>query len=321
VVVEFFQQELRRCGIHFASKVVQTEKAFRDEIQHFLPELILSDYSLPSFDGLSALTIAKKECPQVPFIFVSGAMGEEIAIETLKNGATDYVLKHRLSRLGPSVQRAIRETQERAERQRAEEKIIKLNAELEQSNSQLVHTYDATLEGWSRALDLRDKGTEGHSVRVKALTLRLAGQLGFSGEDLVHIGRGALLHDIGKMGIPDSILLKAGPLTSEEMAIMRLHPEYAHEMLSPIKYLSPALEIPYCHHERWDGSGYPRCLKGKQIPLSVRIFSVVDVWDALRSERPYHEAWTAEKARDHIRSLSGTHFDPEVVAAFLKMEL
>jgi len=318
---ELIQRELLRGGVHFISKVVKTEKAFREELHQFSPTLILSDFSLPSFDGLSALAIAKKERPHSPFIFVSGTMGEEVAIETLKNGATDYVLKHRLSRLVPSVQRALREADERAERLRAEEKILKLNLDLEHSHKELLLTYDATLEGWSRALDLRDKGTEGHSLRVRGLTVRLARQMGFSEEELVHIGRGALLHDIGKMGVPDSILLKPGPLTSEEMAIMRLHPDYALEMLSPIAYLRPALEIPYCHHEKWDGTGYPRALKGPKIPLAVRIFSVVDVWDALYSDRPYHDAWPEEKVREHIRSLAGTHFDPEVVEAFLKMEI
>jgi putative nucleotidyltransferase with HDIG domain len=318
---ELIQRELQKGGIHFVSKIVHTEKAFREEIHRFSPTLILSDFSLPSFDGLSALAIAKKERPHAPFIFVSGTMGEEVAIETLKNGATDYVLKHRLSRLVPSVQRALREMKERTERQHAEEKITKLNIDLEHSHKELILTYDATLEGWSRALDLRDKGTEGHSLRVRELTVRLARQMGFSEEDLVHIGRGALLHDIGKMGIPDSILLKPGPLTSEEMAIMRLHPDYAQEMLSPIVYLRPALEIPYCHHEKWDGTGYPRGLKGTKIPLAVRIFSVVDVWDALRSDRPYHDAWPVEKVREHIRSLAGTHFDPDVVDAVLKMDI
>ena len=150
------------------------------------------------------------------------------------------------------------------------------------------------------------------------MTVKLARLIGLSEADLVQVRWGALLHDIGKMGVPDGILLKPGPLTDEEWVAMKKHPGFAFEMLSPIHYLRKALDIPYCHHEKWDGSGYPRGLKGAQIPLAARIFAVVDVWDALRSDRPYRPAWTEEKVREHIRSLSGTHFDPEVVKVFLQ---
>jgi len=190
---------------------------------------------------------------------------------------------------------------------------------LQRANAELMLAYDTTLEGWVRTLDLRDKETEGHTQRVTELTLRLARAMGMAEEQLVHVRRGALLHDIGKMGIPDSILLKPGPLTEEEWAIMRKHPVYARELLAPIAYLRPALPIPYCHHERWDGSGYPQGLKGEEIPLEARIFAVVDVWDALTSDRPYRPAWTPERARDYIREQAGTHFDPQVVSAFLTL--
>lgn len=195
----------------------------------------------------------------------------------------------------------------------------RLLAELQHSNEELSNAYDSTIEGWSRALDLRDQETEGHSQRVTELTLRLAAAMGFCGEDLVHVKRGALLHDIGKMGVPDSILLKPGPLCQEEWELMRRHPTYAIEMLSPIQFLSPALDIPYCHHEKWDGSGYPRGLKGEEIPLAARVFAIVDVWDALKSDRPYRRPWSDAKICDHIRSLNRTHFDPAVVEAFLEM--
>jgi PAS domain S-box-containing protein/putative nucleotidyltransferase with HDIG domain len=188
---------------------------------------------------------------------------------------------------------------------------------LQRSNYELIQAYDATIEGWTRALDLRDKETEGHSQRVTALTLELCVALGMQAPQLEHIRRGALLHDIGKMGVPDSILLKPGPLTADEWVAMRLHPTFAYKMLKPIEYLAPALEIPYCHHEKWDGTGYPRGLKGNAIPLAARIFAVVDVWDALRSDRPYRPAWPADKVREHIRALAGTHFDPRVVQAAL----
>jgi putative nucleotidyltransferase with HDIG domain len=191
--------------------------------------------------------------------------------------------------------------------------------ELQQTNLNLSLAYDATIEGWSRALDLRDQVTEGHTVRVTEMTVQLADQMGIGAIDLVDIRRGALLHDIGKMGVPDSILFKAGSLTEEEWAMMHSHPKFAFEMLSPINYLRQALDIPYAHHERWDGSGYPRHLVGEQIPLAARIFAVVDVWDALNSDRPYRKAFTKEEAREFISTNSGILFDPRVVDAFLRM--
>jgi len=192
---------------------------------------------------------------------------------------------------------------------------------LQRANADLVLAYDATIEGWSRALDLRDKETEGHTLRVTEITLRLAHAMGIPEDEHVHIRRGALLHDIGKMGVPDAILLKPGPLTEDEWAIMRRHPQHAYDMLAPISYLRPALDIPYCHHEKWDGTGYPRGLKGEAIPLAARLFAVVDVWDALRSDRPYRPAWPEEKVREHTRAGVGTHFDPQVAETFLAMAI
>jgi len=191
--------------------------------------------------------------------------------------------------------------------------------ELREAHAELAEAYNATLEGWVRALDLRDKEIEGHSRRVTEMTTRLVQAMGLSDSELVHARRGALLHDIGKMGIPDAILRKPSKLTDDEWVIMKRHPQDAYEMLSPIAYLRPALDIPYCHHEKWDGTGYPRGLKGEQIPLAARFFAVVDVWDALRSDRPYRSAWPEEKVREYIRSLAGTHFDPQVTEVFLRM--
>lgn len=193
--------------------------------------------------------------------------------------------------------------------------------ELQVSNTKLILAYDATIEGWSRAMDLRDEETEGHTQRVTQLTIQLAKNLGISDEQIVHIRRGALLHDMGKLGIPDRILLKPGKLTDEEWDIMRKHPQYAYDMLSSITYLRSALEIPYCHHEKWDGTGYPRGLKGIEIPLAARIFAVIDVWDALTSDRPYRKAWSHQQTMEYIREQSGTHFDPQVVKAFMEMDL
>ncbi len=191
--------------------------------------------------------------------------------------------------------------------------------DLEMANTRLRQAYDATIEGWSRALDLRDHETENHTQRVTELTLKLARAAGMSEEEQMHVRRGALLHDIGKMGVPDYILLKPGGLTEEEREIMERHPVFAYKFLSPIEYLRPALDIPYCHHERWDGSGYPRGLKGKEIPLAARLFAVVDVWDALTSDRPYRKAWSKAKTLEYIRSQSGKYFDPKAVDLFLKV--
>jgi putative nucleotidyltransferase with HDIG domain len=187
---------------------------------------------------------------------------------------------------------------------------------LQKSNADLRRAYDTTIEGWSHALDLRDKETEGHTQRVVEMTMKLADAAGMTEEEMVHVRRGALLHDIGKMGIPDSILLKSGELTDDEKEIMHRHPTLAFEMLSRIDYLRPALDIPYCHHEKWDGTGYPRGLIGEQIPLAARLFAIVDVWDALRSDRSYRKSWSKEKVFEHIRSLSGAYFDPHVVELF-----
>lgn len=178
--------------------------------------------------------------------------------------------------------------------------------------------YDHTLNGWVQALELRDNETKEHTRRVTDMTVALARACGLGEAELVHIRRGALLHDIGKLAIPDRILLKTGPLTEEEWLLMRQHPRYAYEMLAPIPFLLPALAIPYYHHEHWDGSGYPEGLRGEQIPLAARIFTVIDVWDALRFDRPYRKAWPDERVRAHIKSLAGSQFDPAIVTTFLQ---
>jgi HD-GYP domain-containing protein (c-di-GMP phosphodiesterase class II) len=189
---------------------------------------------------------------------------------------------------------------------------------LQGSNAELMMAYDETIEGWSHAIDLRDEETEEHSRRVMELTIKMANQMGFGQKEMVHIRRGTLLHDVGKIGVPDNILRKTGPLSEDEWLVMRKHPQFAYDMLVPISYLKPALDIPYCHHEKWDGTGYPRKLKGEQIPLSARIFSVVDVWDALTSDRPYRKAWAENAALEYIQAQSGISFDPKVVDMFLK---
>ncbi|MFZ5921669.1 MAG: HD domain-containing phosphohydrolase [Chloroflexota bacterium] len=196
---------------------------------------------------------------------------------------------------------------------------ISLFENLQRSNFELSRAYETTIDGWSRALDLRDKETEGHSLRVTELTLRIARAMNIPERDLLAIRRGSMLHDIGKMGVPDHILLKAGALTEDEWALMRKHPQFAFELLSPIEYLRTALDIPHYHHEKWDGSGYPNGLNGEEIPLAARIFAIVDVYDALTSERPYRPAWPKDRALRHIRDLAGSHFDPAIVEVFLEV--
>ncbi len=188
---------------------------------------------------------------------------------------------------------------------------------LHRSQGELLNAYDNTLVGWVKALELRDKETQGHSERVIDLTLRLSAKMGIHGEALINLRRGALLHDIGKMGIPDAILHKEGRLSEEEMMVIRKHPQFAYDMLKEIDYLQPALEIPFCHHEKWDGTGYPRGLKGEEIPLAARIFSIVDVWDAMTNDRPYRKAVPREEVITHLLEQSGRHFEPRVVDAFI----
>jgi HD-GYP domain-containing protein (c-di-GMP phosphodiesterase class II) len=196
---------------------------------------------------------------------------------------------------------------------------VQLFRNLQRSNQELILAYDTTLAGWGRALELRDKETQGHTDRVVELTLELARRIGVDGEELTHIMRGTLLHDIGKMGIPDNILHKPGPLTEEEWAIMKQHPQYAYDLMNPIPYLRHSLEIPYAHHERWDGSGYPRGLKGEDIPLAARIFAVVDIWDALLYERVYRDAWPEDKVIEYLKSTAGIELDPAIVETFLEL--
>jgi len=217
-----------------------------------------------------------------------------------------------LTTLGEMVGNTIR-------RMSLHEQTERLLEDLQASNMELTQAYDTTLEGWAKALELRDKETEGHSRRVTELTLQLARYIGIHESEMPNIHHGVLLHDIGKMGVPDQVLKKTGPLSDEDWVEMRKHPQYAYDLLYPIMYLRPALDIPYCHHEHWDGSGYPRGLKGNAIPLPARIFAVVDVWDALTNDRPYRKAWTKEKTVAYIKEQSGVYFDPRVVEKFLEM--
>jgi PAS domain S-box-containing protein len=195
---------------------------------------------------------------------------------------------------------------------------VSLFNDLQRSHHDLRIAYETTLEGWSAALDLRDRETEGHTQRVTKLTEQIAAAMGIKDDELLNFRRGALLHDIGKMGVPDKILHKRGSLTKKEWEIMRKHPQFAYTLLYPIAYLHDSLDIPYCHHEKWDGSGYPRQLKGEDIPLAARIFAIADVYDALTSDRPYRDAWSKEDTLNYIVDQSGKHFDPKIVEMFIR---
>jgi len=314
--VELLVRELRRGGYEPVHERVDTAPAMQAALERQPWDLVVSDHSVPQLNAFAALELLKASRLDIPFIIVSGTIGEELAVKAMKAGANDYVLKGNLKRLVPALTRELTDAEERRARRAAEQALCESQ---QQTVLELATAYEATIEGWAHALDLRDRETEGHSRRVTELTLRLARRLGVTEAEQVHLRRGALLHDIGKVGIPDAVLLKPSRLTPEEWEIMRRHPAYARELLAPVAYLGPALDIPYCHHEKWDGTGYPRGLKGEEIPLGARMFAAVDIWDAVRSDRPYRSAWSHEQAREHIASLAGTHLDPATTQVFLDM--
>jgi putative nucleotidyltransferase with HDIG domain/PAS domain S-box-containing protein len=417
--------ELKRGGYHPEYVRVSSRNEMVAALNQHAWDLILSDFAMPGFSGQGALELWKEKLPDVPFIVISGTIGEETAVSMMKAGASDYIMKQNLARLNAAIERELRDASTRRERKAAElrfslfmknfpgfvfvqdidgklvyanrqfteifgetgweqqpisevlppefsallggllplfehetfrivgriptqvgdrwyeltrfliswadrlpeiggfaldvtERVLadeKLNA----ANRDLKAAYDQTLQGWAQALELHERETFGHSKGVVDLAVKLSREMGLKEEDLEHVRRGALLHDIGKMGVSDAILQKPGPLSAEEWVIVKRHPALAYNWLSPIAYLRPAIDIPYCHHERWDGSGYPRQLAGEQIPLIARIFAVIDVFRALREQRSYGRVWSREESLEYIRSQSGIHFDPHVVDVFLRM--
>lgn len=296
-------------------QIILAEDGYRalERAKIILPDVILLDVMMPGMDGFETCRIIRNEAAlaEVPILFLTALDDRQSLLEGLSSGADDFITK-------PFDRHELRARLRSITRLDRYRKLLEERKRLDEANRSLLATYDETIAGWSRAMDLRDKETEGHSRRVTEMTLELAKALGIEGEALTHIRRGALLHDMGKLGIPDSILLKAAVLNEEEWKLMRRHPQLAYEMLHPIEYLRPALEIPHCHHEKWDGTGYPRRLQGEEIPLAARLFCVVDVWDALTSDRPYRPAWSREKAMGYILEQSGKHFDPQVVELFVK---
>jgi len=282
------------------------------------PDLVLLDVMMPGMDGFEVCRRLRADprTAEMPVIMITALDDREARLRGFEAGADDFVSKP----VDRTELRARVRTITRLNRYRALMEERRRSIEQAQRTAQEVaRAYDLTLAGWARALDLRDKETEGHSRRVTELTVRLARALRMPEDQIDHARRGALLHDIGKLGIPDRILLKPGPLTEDEWKIMRMHPVYAYEWLAPIEYLRPALDIPHYHHERWDGTGYPSGLAGETIPLAARIFAVVDVWDAMTNDRPYRAALPPAVVREHIRSQAGKHFDPRIVAVFLDL--
>ncbi|MBL8100682.1 MAG: response regulator [Anaerolineales bacterium] len=285
-----------------------------EKAQKILPDVILLDVMMPGMDGFEVCRHLRNDpnLAEVPIIILTALDDRKSLLHGLEAGADDYLTK-------PYDRYELRARLLGITRLNRYRKLLDERANIETAHEQLLSAYDATIEGWSRAMDLRDKETEGHTLRVTDLSVKLARNMGINEGELLFIRRGALLHDIGKLGVPDSILHKPSALSDEEWETMRQHPQFAYDMLYPIEYLRPALDIPFCHHEKFDGTGYPRQLKGEQIPLSARIFAIVDVWDALTSDRPYRPAWEKQKAMDFINEQSGKHFDPKVVEAFNKM--
>lgn len=281
---------------------VETEAAMQLALDAEIWDVIVCDYNLPGFSPYKALELLKASKKDLPFVVISGVIDDSTAITILLAGAHDFIDKAKLSRLPLVIKRELR-----------------LAAERLQHRIDIETAYDRTILAWGMALELRDHHTGGHTQRVTDLTLRLARRMGMDKQQLVNIHRGSLLHDVGKMGVPDLVLLKPDSLDPVEKDIMEMHPRLAYNMLSPIIFLRDAIAIPYCHHEHWDGSGYPRGLAGEDIPIEARIFSVVDVYDALTSDRPYRRSWAPAMALDYIKEQSGKLFDPAAVEKFVEL--
>jgi response regulator RpfG family c-di-GMP phosphodiesterase len=270
-------------------------------------DVIICDVRLPTLSAERVLSVtteylALRRWSLIPIIIVSGIVDENEAIAYLKKGARDFISKDKMQRLALAIKRELRH-----------------GGELLASRLKIEEAYDAVIEAWGKAMELRDHYTSGHTDRVTTLSLRLAIEMNIPRKDFINLNRGAALHDIGKMGIPDAVLLKQDELTPEEREIMKMHPTLGYEMLKNIPFLKDAVDVPYCHHERWNGTGYPRGLAGTDIPLLARIFAVVDVYDALTSDRPYRKSWEKSQTIAFIIEERNISFDPEVVDAFINM--
>jgi putative nucleotidyltransferase with HDIG domain len=306
---------------------IQSSNAFDavDKLHNHQFSLVMSDVCMPGMSGIELLQYIKKNDPDLSVIMITGVLDLKTAVDSLKMGACDYITKpFDLLAVRRAVSQALerhRLTMENRYYQRELERLVQeRTCELHGALKEVEEGYRFTLEALAAALDAREHETQAHSHRVREYAVTLAECLDLKGEALIDIGRGALLHDIGKIGVPDSILLKPAKLTSEEWVRMKLHPQVGYEILKSIKFLTPAAEIVLAHQERWDGTGYPNGLAGRSIPLGARIFGVVDTLDAMTSDRPYRKAMSFEMARAEVQRCSGTQFDPRVAEAFLSIE-
>jgi putative nucleotidyltransferase with HDIG domain len=332
---EFSVREVLADGLEsFGYIVVQAENAAEafEVVKRGGIDLVLSDIEMPAETGLSLLRRIKSQDPDVDVIMVTGVVDFETAVGTIRQGASDYVSKpFNLEEVRIVAERTLekrrlirenRDYQQRLELKVADRtrELVEKNREVEALYTELEESYESTLEAMITALDFRDNETHGHSRRVVEYAVLVAQAMGVGEPDLSWIRRGAILHDVGKIGVSDAILRKPGKLDAAEWDEMKRHPEMGYRMLKHIRFLKPALDIVHCHQERWDGSGYPHGLRGEQIPLGARIFAAVDTFDAMTSDRPYRAALSIEAARDEIRRFSGIQFDPRVAEAFLSIE-
>jgi len=309
---EIIKYELKKSPLKFEIKCVTTEQNFLDSLMNFQPDIILADYTLGEFDGLSALKLTKKISPETPFIFVSGSLGEEKAVEMLKEGAIDYVLKDRLSRLVPAIERALNEAAERSKRKQVEQ-------DLAMSYEKLKRILEETAMALSVALEKRDPYTGGHQMRVTSLACAIAKELGYSEDHIENIRIAGLLHDIGKIAVPAEILIKPGRLTETEFNIVKTHPSVGYEILREIEFDEPVADYVLQHHERLNGSGYPNGLTGDKILPAARILGVADVVEAMSSHRPYRPALGIDVALAEIEMNSGILYDQEVVSTCVRL--
>ncbi|HTV53868.1 MAG TPA: HD domain-containing phosphohydrolase [Terriglobia bacterium] len=315
---ERFQQENYDCSI-----CLNGEEAVA-ALHRQRYDVILSDLRMPRMSGLDFLERAKAECPHAAFILVTGEHDVRVGVEAIKNGASDYVVKpfkldEVFRRVTSALEKKRLETEVEQYRERLELMVEERTRQLQKALDQIEETYDQTLEALGAALDLRDASTAGHSSRVTRYALAVARAMDCSADELHELTRGAYLHDIGKIGIPDGILLKDGPLTRQEQEVMRSHVSIGYQLVKRISFLSPAAEIVLAHQERYDGLGYPLGLRGEDIPLGARIFAVADTFDAMTSDRPYRRALPCETAFEEIQREAGHQFDPEVVRVFLSL--
>ena len=295
-------------------------------LQHQQCDAVISDLCMPGIGGMGLLAEARRQQPHVAFVVITGVDDVEIGVKAIHAGADDYLVKPLLecvvlASLERSLHKRKLERQVAAYRQHLEAMVEERTGQLQTALQQIERGYEDTLQALGAAVDLRDSDTAGHSRRVTRYSLEIAKAVGLPDRHLLTLKRGAYLHDIGKLGIPDHILLKPGPLSAEEWRIMRQHVQIGFDIVKDIHFLAEAAQIILTHHERFDGRGYPRGLRGEQIPLGARIFAVADTLDAITSDRPYHRAASFESGCETIRRLSGSQFDPEVVDVFLRIAL